>query len=692
MTGAPLPVLPGRLGARYRILGVVAEGGFGTVFRARDLKLDRDVALKLLRDPEVAPGAVARFEREARLTAGLVHPHIVPVLDSGVEAGVVYIVYALLQGIDAERMVASRGALEPLRVARWGTALAEALAAAHGVGVIHRDVKPSNVVVVEGDRPVLCDFGIARDLAGRTLTSPDLILGTPGYMAPELWRGEPVSFSSDQYSLAATLLHLATGQAPPLPGRDGPVPLAARIPEELVRAAPGLAGSLRVGLDPDPGRRFPDLAALAASLAKTTTETLVLGAPASGPTVGTPAPKHRARRHRPAGWIAGFFALAVLGFLATRPDAPPASPGAQGVPPDAAPAPPPAEGPRERIGPVGQQALRDKVDAMEQAALVLLSLHGPWQTLPGSRYPAVSWRHHVDPLHKAFRDPRFPVIWQTYLLAAGDFLRLLRRFDHEGPPSSLEQPAVASAFDRHLRGILFHVLQDLVGLGIHADVAVSQGDVTNSYAETWRQARAGFHPDEHPGALLLELLADWPGGPPRRVVAAEAQLAPLVDAVDLKTRYQRILPRFRDQPLDALGVALAKAMSSGALVIGLSGGFPFAARQELVDSLLGRLLAPRPGDDPEAVAEGLMLVLADYFSLLRICHGLPEGCPSLAVLDASVAALCRDPSTERMRFLLESIDLAERDFGASYAYDPEVDRRRETVVRTLESRGAFRSP
>ena len=196
------------------------------VFRADDTLLRREVAIKLLyrhllRDPQ----GKARFVREARAAAALDHPGILKVfdVDEGDEGGVPYIVMELLRGQTLKAFIDANGAPLAELVALAGAGLAAALATAHAAGVIHRDVKPANVMCAGGGRLVLCDFGVARLLDDDALaTQSGMVLGTPAYMAPEQALGKKVDERSDVYSLGATLYQMATG-VPPFAGTSSAV-------------------------------------------------------------------------------------------------------------------------------------------------------------------------------------------------------------------------------------------------------------------------------------------------------------------------------------------------------------------------------------------------------------------------------------------------------------------------------------
>ncbi len=206
----------GRVIGGCRVRRLIGRGGMGAVYEGDHLRLEKPVAVKVLPKALAGePGRAQRFLREARAAAKLEHPRIVPVYDTGEEADLYFITMRYVAGESAGRRVERTGPLgarEALRIVRG---VGEALDAAHRRGIVHRDVKPENVLLDESDEVLLADFGLARDLAsGSQLSASGQILGTPAYMSPEQARGESVDARSDLYSLGATLYYLVTG-APP---------------------------------------------------------------------------------------------------------------------------------------------------------------------------------------------------------------------------------------------------------------------------------------------------------------------------------------------------------------------------------------------------------------------------------------------------------------------------------------------
>src|SRR5499426_3766671 len=223
-----MPLAVGTRLGPYEVLAALGAGGMGEVYRARDTRLGREVALKVISDGAIDSERLQRFEQEARLAGSLNHPNLVVVYDVGSEGSAPFLVTELLEGESLRHRLA-RGRL-PLRTAlELGVQIAEGLAAAHARGVIHRDVKPENVFLTSGGRAKLLDFGIAKLTAPRAIeetrnlldttltpeglgTRPGAVLGTPGYMSPEQVRGDPVDARTDLFSLGAVLYELLAGR------------------------------------------------------------------------------------------------------------------------------------------------------------------------------------------------------------------------------------------------------------------------------------------------------------------------------------------------------------------------------------------------------------------------------------------------------------------------------------------------
>jgi serine/threonine protein kinase len=207
--------LIGQTIGNYEVLHRLGKGGMATVYRARQTNMARDVAIKIMSaDLAEDPKFVQRFEREAQVIANLQHPRILPVHDFGHEGELFYLVMRVIDGESLyHRML--QGPLPIMTTAKFVTQIAEALDYAHAQGVIHRDLKPNNVLIDEWDNCYLMDFGLAKMLAAtHSLTQTGTVIGTPAYMAPEQWRGESVDARTDVYALGVMLYEMVLGHPP----------------------------------------------------------------------------------------------------------------------------------------------------------------------------------------------------------------------------------------------------------------------------------------------------------------------------------------------------------------------------------------------------------------------------------------------------------------------------------------------
>ena len=194
--------------AGLELLEPIGEGGMGTVYRARHVKLDRLVAVKFL--SQSLPEHKQRFTLEARALAKVKHPNVVQIFDAGEEEGEAWLVMELVEG----GTLASRIPLAPREAIRVMSAVCGALQAVHDAGLVHRDVKPENVLITASGEVKLSDFGIARQLSGQPVTRPGSAMGTPGFVAPEVLAGEAATVRADVYALGAMLRQLISAQAP----------------------------------------------------------------------------------------------------------------------------------------------------------------------------------------------------------------------------------------------------------------------------------------------------------------------------------------------------------------------------------------------------------------------------------------------------------------------------------------------
>jgi serine/threonine protein kinase len=213
---------PGSTFAGYEVDSVVGSGGIGILYRARQVRLDRPVALKLV-EPDVARDPVIRerLRREARMVASLDHPNVVPLYEAGEEDGTVYIVTRWVEGTELGNLILREGFLEPGRAARTAAQIAAALEMAHEKGLVHRDIKPSNVILTSEDHVYLTDFGLTKR-AGTApgLTGVDQMLGTVDYVAPEQIEGSEPDAPGDIYGLGCVLFEMLAGE-PPFAGQQG---------------------------------------------------------------------------------------------------------------------------------------------------------------------------------------------------------------------------------------------------------------------------------------------------------------------------------------------------------------------------------------------------------------------------------------------------------------------------------------
>jgi serine/threonine-protein kinase len=285
------------LAGRYELLDVLGRGGMGVVYRARDRVLDRIVAVKVLPlDRAQDPTLVARFEREARAAGGLSHRNIVAVFDLGTDQETRFIVMEYLTGESLSERLRVRGSLGVTEAVDVAAQVAAALAAAHSGGIVHRDVKPANVMVDAHGHVKVLDFGIARLTAGSSLTQTATVLGSAPYLAPELCRGAAADARSDIYALGCVLYELVTGR-PPFTGEvpaavvHQQISSAPRSPERLNREVPpALGGLILAMLDKDPGRRPQDAGDLARTLPETLTRPASAAAGSVPPDAAATAP------------------------------------------------------------------------------------------------------------------------------------------------------------------------------------------------------------------------------------------------------------------------------------------------------------------------------------------------------------------------------------------------------------------
>ena len=265
--------LPQTLG-RYTILGELGRGAMGVVYQASDPMLNRTVAIKTINvaaDPEERAEYEKRFYQEAKAAGGLSHPNIVTIFDIGHAGDLVYMAMEFVAGSELKSLLASH-LVEPQAALDIGAQIAEGLAYAHSRGVVHRDVKPANIMVVRGGPAKIMDFGIARMRSSDVKTQTGMLLGSPKYMAPEQLLGGAVDHRCDIFALGVVIYEMAVG-APPFSGDD-----ITQIMYQIVNAAPPAPSAvqrrlpamldlvLARALAKDPDRRYQDARELAADL------------------------------------------------------------------------------------------------------------------------------------------------------------------------------------------------------------------------------------------------------------------------------------------------------------------------------------------------------------------------------------------------------------------------------------------
>ncbi|WP_371476844.1 serine/threonine-protein kinase [Kitasatospora sp. NBC_00315] len=366
-TAHALPLHAGLFAGRYRVQEHLGRGGAAEVVRAVDERLQRSVALKVFR-PEAGGDAAERFAQEGRALARLRHPGLVEVYDYGTWGERPFLVLELIEG-PTLREVLAREPLSPVAAARLGSQLARVLSFVHGHGVVHRDVKPSNILIGEGGAPRLADFGVARLPGDAAMTRTGCVVGTPAYLAPEQIRGRSARPAADVYALGLVLVECLTGRreygGAPLEAAAARLHRSPAVPGHLPR---GLSRILRQMTLSDPLQR-PSAIECADALGEVTS----LAAPALTQPLALRVSRMPVHRRRGAS-LAAAAVLALAGLAAgtafdtdPRPAAP-ALPGPSGRPTSSETSS--ASGPRESAtaSPDGAEATAPTAGAAPAAA------------------------------------------------------------------------------------------------------------------------------------------------------------------------------------------------------------------------------------------------------------------------------------------------------------------------------------
>jgi eukaryotic-like serine/threonine-protein kinase len=312
------------IAGRYELIELIGKGGMSSVYKAHDRLLDRQVAIKVLHPHFTADEEyVERFRREARSVAQLSHPNIVTVIDRGEDEGRQYIVFEYVEGENLKQLLERTGPMPVRETLVLGLQMARALSFAHGRGLIHRDVKPQNVLLNPDGQAKMTDFGIARSVDVQGVTITGTVLGTSEYIAPEQARGQQVDAQTDVYSLGVVLYELLTGGVPY--DGDNFVTVALRhvnepVPSVLERRPeipPRIALAVERAMAKSPDERYESMGELAEEL-ETCLDELDPGS--EGATMITRRPVEQRRRERPRRQRRRFGVLwpiaAVLGILA----------------------------------------------------------------------------------------------------------------------------------------------------------------------------------------------------------------------------------------------------------------------------------------------------------------------------------------------------------------------------------------
>src|SRR5579885_368515 len=274
---------------RYELREPIATGGMATVYKAWDTRVERIVAVKVLRSlAKTDRRAIERFRREAHAAARLSHPNAVTIYDFLEERGEHYLIMEFVEGVNLKQYLAQKGTLAPPEAVRISSQICAVLQVAHANGFIHRDIKPQNIMVMPDGQAKLTDFGIVRVMEAAGLTNTGIVLGTADYLAPEQARGDPLSPASDLYSLGVVLYEMLAGR-PPFVGSSAvqvAMQHANNVPPPPSKYNPRIPRALELvitkALQKEPGRRYPDAEAMRQALRESLKKSIEEGATIPG--------------------------------------------------------------------------------------------------------------------------------------------------------------------------------------------------------------------------------------------------------------------------------------------------------------------------------------------------------------------------------------------------------------------------
>jgi serine/threonine-protein kinase len=473
---------------RYRVIELIGSGGMGAVYRAYDPTLERDVALKLLHEETLdSEAARARFLSEARALSHLNHPHICTVYEIGEADGRTFIAMEYVPGRALSSVIPGDG-LPFETVVHYGAQIASAIAHAHDHGIVHRDLKSANVIVTSGGEIKVLDFGLARRFdvdrhgANETqapITRPGVVLGTPGYMAPEAIVGQPADVRTDVWAVGIILYEMASG-ALPFSGSTS-VELASAIlkdpPSALpARVSPGLQGVVQRCLAKEPGQRYQSAGEVRAALETASGSVAFRQAP--GSVAARQAPSRRRVHLYTAVAVAAAAALLVAAVMVNR--APRVDP--------AAPIRSLAVLPLENLS--GDAEQEYFADGMTEQLTADLSSIATLRVI--SRTSVMQYKKARKPLSAIARELNVEAIVEGSVVRAGDTVRITARLVRAGT----EETLWAQSYARDLRDVLR--LQSEVAKRIASEI-----DITLTPQEQTRLARAAAVDPEIHQLLLL---------------------------------------------------------------------------------------------------------------------------------------------------------------------------------------------